>query len=78
MDSADEKGTKKTKRRQQSHTLPTTDADMLQAGTSFLDAIEKTLGLGYVLCCAGINRIIPSLVQNIVFLKLNDVQCIFF
>eukprot|EP00536_Pseudo-nitzschia_multiseries_P017308 jgi/Psemu1/248066/estExt_Genewise1.C_14790007 len=27
-------------------TLPTTDADMLRAGTSFLDAIEKSLGLG--------------------------------
>ena len=38
----------KEKWRQQSSTLPTTDADMLKAGTSFLDAIEKSLGLGYV------------------------------
>jgi hypothetical protein len=36
----------KEKRRQQSQTLPTTDADLLKAGTSFLDAIEKSLGLG--------------------------------
>lgn len=28
--------------------MPTTDADMLEAGSSFLDAIEKSLGLGYV------------------------------
>jgi hypothetical protein len=26
-------------------TLPTTDADMIRAGSSFLDAIEKSLGL---------------------------------
>ena len=46
IDSPMEKSAEKEKRRQQSQTLPTTDADMLKAGTSFLDAIEKSLGLG--------------------------------
>lgn len=44
--SPEEKSVEKVKRRQQSQTLPTTDADLLKAGTSFLDAIEKSLGLG--------------------------------
>lgn len=29
-----------------SHTVPVTDAEIESAGTSFLDAIEKSLGLG--------------------------------
>eukprot|EP00535_Pseudo-nitzschia_heimii_P008056 CAMPEP_0197181318 /NCGR_PEP_ID=MMETSP1423-20130617/5641_1 /TAXON_ID=476441 /ORGANISM="Pseudo-nitzschia heimii, Strain UNC1101" /LENGTH=3706 /DNA_ID=CAMNT_0042631551 /DNA_START=249 /DNA_END=11369 /DNA_ORIENTATION=- len=36
----------KGKKRLESSTLPSTDADMLKAGTSFLDAIEKSLGIG--------------------------------
>ncbi len=46
IDSEERKLTEKEKRKQQSQTLPVTDADMLKAGTSFLDAIEKSLGLG--------------------------------
>ena len=41
------KSAEKEKKKQQSQTLPVTDADMLKAGTSFLDAIEKSLGLRY-------------------------------
>jgi hypothetical protein len=49
QDSHRRKDAEKEILRKQSQTLPTTDADMLKAGTSFLDAIEKSLGLGYVL-----------------------------
>ncbi|VEU36301.1 unnamed protein product [Pseudo-nitzschia multistriata] len=38
--------TKEERTRKQSQTLPATDADMLKAATPFLDAIEKSLGLG--------------------------------
>jgi len=48
IDSPDEKNVQKEKKKKRGQTLPTTDADMLEAGSSFLDAIEKSLGLGYV------------------------------
>ena len=46
IDSPERTLTDKEKLKKQSQTLPVTDADMLKAGTSFLDAIERSLGLG--------------------------------
>jgi len=46
IDSPDEKNVQKERKKKRGQTLPTTDADMLEAGSSFLDAIEKSLGLG--------------------------------
>lgn len=47
MESPDKEDDAKEKARKRGQTLPTTDVDMINAGTSFLDAIEKSLGLRY-------------------------------
>jgi len=38
--------TREERRRKRGQTLPTTEADMVRAGSSFIDAIEKSLGHG--------------------------------
>ncbi|KAG7374623.1 Dock homology region 2 domain containing protein [Nitzschia inconspicua] len=43
--SLDKKEDSREKAKKRGQTLPTTDADMINAGSSFLDAIEKSLGL---------------------------------
>ncbi|KAL3910931.1 MAG: hypothetical protein SGILL_007491, partial [Bacillariaceae sp.] len=45
VDSPDKKRGAKDDLKKRGQTLPTTDADMIRAGSSFLDAIEKSLGL---------------------------------
>jgi hypothetical protein len=47
VESPDKEDDAKEKARKRGQTLPTTDVDMINAGTSFLDAIEKSLGLRY-------------------------------
>jgi hypothetical protein len=46
VDSPDHKEDAKNNSKTKGQTSPTTDADMINAGSSFLDAIEKSLGLG--------------------------------
>jgi hypothetical protein len=48
VDSPDKKEDGKDSSKTRGQTFPTTDADMINAGSSFLDAIEKSLGLRYV------------------------------
>jgi hypothetical protein len=45
VDSPDKKFSSTDNPKTRGQTLPTTDADMINAGSSFLDAIEKSLGL---------------------------------
>ena len=61
IESPEKKKVEKEKRKLQSRTLPVTDADMVKAGTSFLDAIEKSLGLGCVLITSDLRQKKPSL-----------------
>jgi hypothetical protein len=48
VDSPEKKESSKDKSKKRGQTLPTSDAEMYNAGSSFLDAIEKSLGLRYV------------------------------